>query len=77
MGEGNPVSALRLVSPSGEELQRIMAPQGVISRVVSSSDASRVAIFYWPRDLKVYDSSSAAWSDRWRLSAGTVGPVVF
>ena len=54
-----------------------MAPQGVISRVVSSSDASRVAIFYWPRDLKVYDSSSAAWSDRWRLSAGTVGPVVF
>ena len=77
MGEGNPVSALRLVSPSGEELRRIMAPQGVISRVVTSSDSSRVAIFYWPRDLKVYDSSSGTWSDRWRLSAGTVGPVVF
>jgi len=27
--------------------------------------------------MRVYDFSRGKWSDRWRLSAGTVGPVVF
>lgn len=76
-GEGNPVSTLRLVSASGKELRRIKAPQGLISRMVTSDDGTLAGAYYWPRDLRVYDFSKGKWSDRWRLSAGTVGPVVF
>jgi WD40 repeat protein len=68
---------LRLISHEGELLRSIPAPTGPIQRLYASADAEKLAVFSWPRGIRVLGEIGAPWSGEYKLSAGTVGPIVF
>lgn len=73
-----PSLSLRFESADGTgSSDPVPAPPGKLSRLVSSDDGSRLGALYWPRDLRMYDPAAKVWRKGWRLSPGTVGPVVF
>jgi eukaryotic-like serine/threonine-protein kinase len=77
IGDGEGRGEFRLVSREGKTLRRIDAPKWRYLRLYCSPDGSRLAIFLWPRGLRVLADDGRSWSDEWKLSPGTVGPVVF
>ena len=78
IGDGQGGGVIRMVSNGGEPLRCVKAPKGRFLRLCGSADGSRLAVFLWPRGLKVLQSDDGRlWSGEWKLSSGTVGPVVF
>lgn len=78
ISDGENDGLLRMVSEEGETLRSVRLPKGSFLRLCSSPDGSRLAVFSWPRGLRVLLSHEGpVWSDDWKLSSGTVGPIVF
>ena len=50
---------------------------GSYLRLIPAPDGKVVAAFSWPHDLRLLDLDSGKWSDAWKLSQSTVGPVIF
>jgi WD40 repeat protein len=75
-GDGKRGGRVALRDRSGKELRRAPGPPGAYVRLVAAPDGSRLGVLHWPRDLSVWDGSGG-WKPSWRLSGGTVGPVVF
>ena len=78
VGDGKRFGSIMLEG-SGREggPRRITGPPGVYARLIASPDGSRLAAFSWPRGLFVACLPEGKWVDEWRLSQGTVGPIVF
>lgn len=68
---------MRFVDPEGKELRKVRAPPGPYERLISSADGQAVGAFSWPRWFRLLDQDGTDWSDAWKLSPGTVGPIVF
>jgi eukaryotic-like serine/threonine-protein kinase len=77
IADGDGGGQFRLVSSEGETVRRINAPRQRHPRLLCSQDGSHLAVFSWPRGLRVLSDDGRAWSDEWKLSSGTVGPIVF
>ncbi len=77
-GDGKRFGSIALEGSGGErEQRRITGPPGVYARLIAAPDGSLLAAFSWPRDLFVARLPQGKWEGRWRLSQGTVGPIVF
>lgn len=61
----------------GKVLRRLGGPPGVYPRLIASPDGTTLAAMSWPRDLFVARLPEGKWQAQWRLSEGTVGPIVF
>ncbi len=61
----------------GVRRRAVKGPGGPIARLVSPADGSRLAAFSWPRGLRLLEADGSSWSGSWKLSPGTVGPIVF
>jgi WD40 repeat protein len=61
----------------GKPLRRLAGPPGAYPRLIASPDGKRLAALSWPRDLFVAGLPEGKWQAKWRLSEGTVGPIVF
>ncbi len=61
----------------GKILRRLGGPPGVYPRLIASPDGTTLAAMSWPRDLFVARLPEGKWQAKWRLSEGTVGPIVF
>jgi WD40 repeat protein len=77
IGEDDGGGEFRFVSPEGKTLRSIDAPKWRYLRLYCSPDGESLALFLWPRGLRVLEDDGRTWSDEWRLSSGTVGPIVF
>lgn len=53
------------------------SPDGPYSRLFPSPDGKALAAFSWPRNLSWLNVERGKWGNVWKLSEGTVGPVVF
>jgi len=67
---------LKFHDADGRLLRELNGPPGRYLRLFATPDSAKLAAFAWPRDLSIWNAESG-WSPYRRLSAGTVGPVVF
>lgn len=70
----SPVLIHRLADAS--LVQRFPKPKVMVYRMQFSPDAKRILVLSWPQ-VAIVGEIGGAWRDAWRLSTGTVGPVVF
>jgi WD40 repeat protein len=61
---------------NGSPVHRFPKPDMLVSRMAFSADGARLMIQAWPRDTRI-GALGGGWSSVWKLSAGTVGPVIF
>lgn len=77
-GDGKRFGTITLAGPDGgKAIRRLTGPPGLYLRLIATPDGKRLAAFSWPRDLFVAGLPEGKWSTPWRLSEGTVGPIVF
>lgn len=77
VGDGERNGTLRF-HPEGDSAHAkdFPPPDSQYARLVPSPDGRSLAAISWPRDLRWLDPERGSWSRPWRLSEGTVGPVV-
>lgn len=77
-GDGKRSGSITLEpADGGKVIRRIGGPPGVYSRLIASPDGKCLAAVSWPRDLFVARLPEGKWGSPWRISEGTVGPIVF
>ena len=78
VGDGERSGTLRFYPNLDGASPRDFSPLGgMYSRLLPTRDGQALAAFSWPRSLKWLDVASGEWGGWWKLSEGTVGPVVF
>ncbi len=77
IGDGAPSGEIRFLDHGGVGRREIRAPAGRYMRLVCTSDGARLGAFAWPRGFHLLDDGGGAWGEVWKLSSGTVGPIVF
>lgn len=77
-GNGKRFGSISLEAADGRKvIRRISGPPGLYSRLIAAPDGKRLAAVSWPRDLFVARLPEGKWGAPWRISEGTVGPIVF
>ncbi len=77
VGDGQRNGSLRFHPVDVGKARDFPSPDGQYSRLFPTPDGKMVAAFSWPRGLRWLDPEKGVWSESWKLSEGTVGPVVF
>ena len=77
VGDGQRQGSLRLHPDNGRKAREFPSPDGQYSKLFPTPDGRMVAAFSWPRGLRWLDLEKGDWSELWKLSEGTVGPVIF
>ena len=78
VGDGRASGSLVLqAADDGKVVRRLGGPPGVYPRLVASPDGKILAAMSWPRNLFVARLPEGKWQATWKLSDGTVGPIVF
>lgn len=77
-GDGRRSGSISLEAPDGGKvIRRMSGPPGLYSRLIAAPDGKCLAAVSWPRDLFVARLPEGKWGAPWRISEGTVGPIVF
>lgn len=78
VGDGRRLGSIKLEAPeTGTVARRFSGPPGAYLRLIASPDGKRLAAVSWPRNLFVARLPEGQWGPSWRISEGTVGPIVF
>ncbi len=77
VGDGQRNGALRFHPVDEGKARDFPSPDGQYSKLFPTPDGTSLAAFSWPRGLRWLDLEKREWSESWKLSEGTVGPVVF
>lgn len=78
VGDGRRLGSIKLEAPeTGTVARRIGGPPGAYLRLIASPDGKRLAAVSWPRNLFVARLPEGKWGPSWKVSEGTVGPIVF
>lgn len=78
VGDGKAFGSILLQGrDGGKAVRRLGGPPGVYPRLLASPDGKQLAALSWPRDLFIAGLPEGKWQGKWRLSEGTVGPIVF
>ncbi len=78
VGDGMKHGMLRFypLEESGH-VRDLTSPDAPYSRLVAAPDGKGLAAFLPPCDLQLLDPDRGDWSTAWKLSEGTVGPIIF
>ena len=78
VGDGRRLGWIKLEAPeTGTVARRFSGPPGAYLRLIASPDGKRLAAVSWPRNLFVARLPEGQWGPSWKVSEGTVGPIVF
>lgn len=76
VGDGQRNGSLRFHPEDGGKAREFASPDGQYSRLFPSADGKRIAAFSWPRGLRWLELETGEWGEPWKLSEGTVGPII-